>query len=222
MTSTSPCRMCDLTTGPSGQRDVHDRPVASSVYFEAIPSLGSLVPGWILVVPRAHRLSLSDCSAEEFDDLVVLQAELESRLSRAFGVVPLVFEHGAAMPGSLVGCGVDHAHLHLVPFESNIRRKAADLAPGLSWSRHNGGVRAIASDLSPRPYIYLRDADLTEWVIDGPSLPSQLMRRAIAGVLDPTPIWNWRDNPGTEVIAETIGRLDELERTQGGSLARSR
>ena len=35
-----------------------------------------------------------------------------------------MFEHGASHTGSIMGCGVDHAHVHLVPLDFNLAEEA--------------------------------------------------------------------------------------------------
>ena len=85
-------------------------------------------------------------------------SELEALLS---DVIPIVesnyrtksmFEHGAAAKASAVGCGVDHAHLHLVPVECDLQSGAQQIAPNVRWSRV-GSFKAISDqDLTRHGY----------------------------------------------------------------------
>jgi len=64
------CRMCANLNAPTLHR-IWDRPLLGSDHFVAIPSLGSLVRGWLLVVPRCHYLNLAKLPNEEGDPILV-------------------------------------------------------------------------------------------------------------------------------------------------------
>src|SRR6185503_1320171 len=55
-----------------------------------------------------------------------------SILTQCYGAVG-AFEHGPSAASRTVGCGVDHAHLHLVPLQF-------DLAAAVSPFLPNGGI----------------------------------------------------------------------------------
>src|SRR4051794_17392481 len=82
--------------------------------FVALPSVGALVPGWTLVVPRRPLRNLSETSPQERTEL----AQIADTIAHALGMKGehvYCFEHGSCEAGSLTGCGVDQAHLHIVP-----------------------------------------------------------------------------------------------------------
>src|SRR4051812_36246748 len=80
----------------------------------AIPSIGALVPGHLLVCPLEHVPSLGALDAQTFDSVMRLSTDLEAALAREFGANSLVFEHGPGTKSAAGSC-VDHAHLHIVP-----------------------------------------------------------------------------------------------------------
>ena len=70
----------------------HDRPIWETEHFAVLPSLGSIVPGWLLVVPKFPVCRIADVDPvlrQEFEDLA-LKAALS--VERDFGQVYL-FEH---------------------------------------------------------------------------------------------------------------------------------
>ncbi len=78
------------------------------------PTLGSFLPYWYLIIPTKHYLNFSDWEKD---------AEKRSAATRVQRLVQSVFgekedyiwfEHGPASHGSVTGCGVDHAHLHII------------------------------------------------------------------------------------------------------------
>jgi ATP adenylyltransferase len=99
----------------------HDQPFLQSEDFFAIASIGALVEGWTLVCTKAHQLNAeSQYQRAEFVEFVRATAQL---VRDQYGKSPVVFEHGVRCEGSLTGCGTDHAHVHVVPFDDSIERK---------------------------------------------------------------------------------------------------
>jgi len=78
-------------------------------HWRVAHALSSALPGWLVILPRRHILSLSEMSAEEASTL----GSLLPRLSRALETVTgarkcyLMFFAEAA--------GFEHLHIHLVP-----------------------------------------------------------------------------------------------------------
>lgn len=105
------CRFCAIRDG-GNVFGTADRKLAQDHGYFAIPSIGSLVEGWALVVPNEHCVSLrANYNEAGFRTFV---GNVAGTVSDVYG--PLVaFEHGSNVEGSLTGCGTDHAHLHLVP-----------------------------------------------------------------------------------------------------------
>src|SRR5262249_38676442 len=91
---------------PICDRNLHDHPLAA-----VLPSLGSLVPGWLLVVPRVEALTIRDLPAHERAELLSLARAMAGA---GMGIQPYVFEHGPSKASTSMGCGVDQAHLHTV------------------------------------------------------------------------------------------------------------
>ena len=96
-----------------------DREVARTADYVVLPSAGSLVPGWLLVVPRRPMLNLGCTTPSERAALMELVDDLSIRMGNFEGEI-YCFEHGSAFVGSATGCGVDQAHLHVVPLLSLI------------------------------------------------------------------------------------------------------
>src|SRR5688572_22883211 len=95
-------------------RCLWDTPLFESENFSCVPSVGALVEGWLLVVPKNHALSCSRIGAGHRNEFASFVETVATALQLKYGVVSL-FEHGAGRCRSSIGCGVDYAHLHLVP-----------------------------------------------------------------------------------------------------------
>src|SRR4051812_5373863 len=111
MTPHHNCRLCGLGTAPAQVPSYYSTALFESASFVAVPSIGSIVPGWMLIVPRAHVLRASDLSVASRDELADFVAHVRRNLTERFGPTS-IFEHGPARPGCTSGCTVDHAHVH--------------------------------------------------------------------------------------------------------------
>jgi ATP adenylyltransferase len=94
----------------------YNKPIIESENFLVIPSLGSLIEGWLLIVPKKYHLNISQLSLADMVELEMVIAELGRRfLSMVSKDQFVIFEHGPTLENSVAGCGVDYAHLHWVP-----------------------------------------------------------------------------------------------------------
>src|SRR5258708_29134184 len=105
------CRLCcrDMSANPWNE------PLFESENFVVVPSLGALVEGWFLLLPKDHYLCMGALPQSLLDEMMQLR---QTVLSFAEGTYEDIcaFEHGPHQENRSIGCGVDHAHLHLVPF----------------------------------------------------------------------------------------------------------
>lgn len=119
-----------VSLGSEEVRPHYDIPVRETDNFVVLPSLGSLVSGWVLIVPKRRLPNLSYLDVAERQEMKQLIQQVHLILAKEDETV-YAFEHGGPY-GSLINCGVDQAHLHLVPLGFNL----LDLAlrqPDVSW-----------------------------------------------------------------------------------------
>src|SRR5215831_5245275 len=94
------------------------RPVYDEILMEAndcvvSPTLGSILPNWLLLVPRVAAVNFARFSATSG----VQPSELIRSVLKRWRITEdraIWFEHGASEVGSTLGCGIDQAHLHLI------------------------------------------------------------------------------------------------------------
>jgi ATP adenylyltransferase len=204
----SNCRLC-YNLGADGGPDVWDKPVLESPNFVAVPSLGALVPGWILLLPKEHYLAMGAIPLSLVAEMEELKRALVIRLGQAYGQL-CAFEHGPSGPDREVGCGVDHAHLHLVPVKIDLGRAVLPLLPrGVGWSEAGFSEcrRAFERGLD---YLYLEQPLGKGHIAVHDHFGSQLFRRAIANHLGIDNEYNWRDYPQIANIVSTIRDLQNV------------
>src|SRR5664280_1311076 len=136
----------------SSSRHIWNTALFECERFVAVPSLGSLVAGWLLVVPRTEVLCLGELSHQDRTYLRDFVREVVQILEEQFGPVA-AFEHGPAKKDSAVSCGVNYAHLHLVPTDCDLRLQASLLAPQIEWQQASGICDTEAFFRQGKPYI---------------------------------------------------------------------
>jgi len=205
------CRLCTVfkPTGSSKCVQSWDKILFQSKNFAVFPSLGALVEGWLLIVPKGHALCLGALSQQLHSELDELRSQVSHALEECYGSVT-VFEHGPAQPCHLVGCGVDHAHLHILPTQINLIEGVKEIFPEpLEWELV-GSVQETASLYEAGlPYLYVEQTPGRGFVTTHPNLQSQMFRRVIAKQIGKPEQYNWREFDGEDNILPTIERLEQ-------------
>jgi len=186
--------------------------------FVVMPSVGSLVPGYLLVVPRRHALSFGHVSGQYDEELRRLTVSVESALARKYGKRIIFFEHGPVSSRAGGGSCVDHAHLHAVPVPDHVnlvsvirRDFAVHEADGFGATREwvQRGV----------PYLLVRHHDARVYICDAWAVVSQYLRRALALQLGRSEEWDWAAFSHAEHVAATIDAFAD-DHTQAVSVVK--
>ena len=181
---------------------LYDTIVAESENFAVLPTKGSIVPGWVLVVPKFPVSRIADVPKEllgEFRDLV---RHVSDRVEAEFGPV-FYFEHGG-FKGSKISCGVDQAHLHIVPLSFDLMGEAEAESPA-AW-------RNLVSDFLPcdglpnNEYWYVSDGVAAKYkVVSDPC--SQFFRKIIARHSGRESAWDYRKSDFIDNVAITLNSM---------------
>lgn len=186
------------------------RPIFDEVLRElagcvVAPTLGSILPYWLLVLPRVSCANFVQWRAETGIDPQQLVSDVLSELEVGSDQV-IWFEHGAASYGSPVACGVDHAHLHIVidpPFSFDRFISTAQDSTRLNWQEQTvkRAYESIGEDVS-----YLVAASQTRAVVakQVEAVGSQFFRRVAAHLVGQSDGWNYRTHPYLENVQKTV------------------
>jgi diadenosine tetraphosphate (Ap4A) HIT family hydrolase len=101
-----------------------------------LPTVGMMVPGYLLVTTQEHVLSMGDLGTRHLEELGPWLDAVRSLLAPHFGQY-LTFEHGSSVADRTWAC-IEHAHLHLIP-----------LAGQLSERLRGAAARATHTSMSP-------------------------------------------------------------------------
>lgn len=200
-----PCKFCEI--GAGHHRGEADQPVIESDGYFAVSSIGGFVPGWTLVFPKEHRFNMSrDYRDSAFIDFV---RKVAAVVSKEYGRC-VFFEHGATKLNSQTGCGVNHAHFHIVPFSKSIEALAAAYRTGYAWQvtqaseieeRCEGAEYLFCSDeFSANPSGVMS-------MLENPE--SQFFRKVIASATGLGALYDYKKYPFEELSANTAIRLRE-------------
>lgn len=167
--------------------------------LNVVPSAGSFIEGYLLMLPTRHYLSLAELPDNLLRRATQLITATTELLTEEYGSC-IVFEHGS-FDTQRGGACIGHAHLHLVGCD-------ADLSPVIERA---GPVIELTSlqELSllrGHPYLLLGRRDNIRAVLD-PKTNSQSFRRRLARDLGHADLWDWATYLGTEEMSITESRL---------------
>lgn len=204
-------RFASVLEGGSGPPAIYDEVLAEIAGCVVAPTLGSILPKWLLVIPRTAALNFAIWS----DSVRCDPAHLVSLVLNRYGIAhdrAIWFEHGAMEPGSLVGCGVDQAHLHVLvdaPFTFEQFADRASKAGRYVWK---SVPTANAYSSLDRNAAYLlvgcNGRAITAHGIE--HVGSQFLRRVVAELANDPERWDYRSHPHLEHVEETVRSFRQL------------
>ena len=192
--------------------ETYDRPLMKTRDWVVAPTLGAIVPNWLIVVPRRPALNFRSWHEKTGTNPAAIVSDLCEHLSLAADKV-LWFEHGPKIVGTEVGCGVDYAHLHLIldpafSFETFMER--VEESSSLDWQQSS--PKEAYSRLTGRnSYLVIgmgNHVKITEGV---EQTGSQFLRRMVAAAIGQAEMWNYRHHPHHANIARTVETFRALE-----------
>ena len=203
------CCLCrSLAQGQKGRSSQPwDTMVFESENFVAMPTRGAIIEGWMLVVPKKHYLCMGALGKLQIKELVRFKTLLVSTLQDCYGRMT-IFEHGPAKPNLSVGCGVDHAHLHLVPISFNLIEKSEEALPeNFRWHQINNMAQLRDYYIEQKSYLYVEQSVGKMYAGTHLDLGGQLFRKIIASEIGKADKYDWKVNAEEENIMATVDRL---------------
>lgn len=202
--SISDCRFCAIVAGTPASR--LDSPWLSGEAYVALASLGAIIPGWSLVVPRSHCLNLDGhVHSADFNEFL---KKAVNRVQEKYGPVA-IFEHGSTAHDSVTSCGTSHAHMHLVPVDFNLVEVAKDFDRERTW--YPCALSEIASVAQGREYLYMANtysgAQTPGWISPLKVSCSQFFRKVISAHVGEGQLYDYKVYPRIEASLETARAL---------------
>jgi diadenosine tetraphosphate (Ap4A) HIT family hydrolase len=183
--------------------DIDSRILHETHRFVVIPDISPLVPGHVMIVPKAHILCFGAIEAAARDEFLGIVNATRAILNEHYGP-SVILEHGTSSLDP-VADHVTHAHLHLVPAAIDIREALLNF---------NTTTIASLSDLSnwavrDAEYIYFESCAGERMVADRiTGIKRLFFRREIAKRIGmPDPLWDWRRHILSDNLRATVATL---------------
>jgi len=205
------CDFCDEFAG--GHRNAYvdrygnsaRRIIMGSPQFRIVPTLGQIVEGHLLIVPKVHCCALADLPGEQISEFSSLHRKVRSILESTYDQC-VCFEHGVRNAGD-GGCGIDHAHLHAVPVAAE--GVLATLEQEFQGTRIDSFETITHVVPEGSSYLFFEDASGARLVFPASKLPSQYMRKLVAESIGKS-VWDWRNSRCERELIATIQTLSPL------------
>ena len=215
-TSGKSCEFCDELRDPARSRfgSIYGSAVSRIVIrkrgFVAQPTLGQIFEGSMLILPESHVETMAQLTPSQRNACLTLLGEVERNISDSGPVI--VFEHGAKSAGG-GGCGIYHAHFHLMPVPLECPISMADVRPAdASMTVASSLDEALNQLHDTDEYLLFREPSGRVGFFEvRPSMrqiiPSQFFRRALVNHYGLSTPWDWRHYDFELKVISTIQRF---------------
>lgn len=193
------CRFCQYISGIGVTRYI-DSPWMENADFAAFISQGAFIDGWTIIVPKKHKINMSsEFSNSSFWNFI---SEVKEKLEMIYGKTVL-FEHGPASFSSIVGCGTDHAHVHLVPTTVDFHKEVLNFSGETTWKK----IKTSTIEDTQSEYLFFsqksQDNFNTGYYAKLKNPTSQFFRKVLAGCLGIPHLYNYKIDPFLEKASDS-------------------
>lgn len=209
------CHFCDIFGSSKNQISdpIFDKIIWSNNDFVIVPAKGALVEGYLLIITKEHHLCMAELSCQLLSDLSKIKSFIREILSKEF-MPPIFFEHGPACQtdkGDKGGACIDHAHMHCVPFKTDI----LPISPSYpQLVKFENVVKLETYEdikyqiMRNKSYLYYENQKMDKFLIFASSVPSQFFRRLMAMEIGATYEWDWSVFTFRDNVISTLRKLE--------------
>lgn len=185
---------------------IPNRKLFETENFVVFPTVGQIVEGYLLIMPKSHTTSIANMNKQLFDELEYVYSQTSNILESNYSK-PIFFEHGVCRTAydNYNGCCVDHAHIHAVPAQVNVSN---ELKKEFKFTKIKK-VSELAKIGKNGNYLYVDDISGDKLVFEANSVRSQHIRYLIAEELNVPEKGDWYIYPGEQEINATIRKLSK-------------
>lgn len=193
------CRFCFLSESEIVLKETQN--------FYALPTVGSMVEGYLLLNPKSPLPSLGSMNVRSIGEFLSLKEEIKNALAHIYGGV-IFFEQGRvgvciALPGEdKTTC--HHAHLHCVGVNVDLSKRICEDGYRPIKISEWGEVIDLAEKYPH--YLYYENME-NMYFFPATSVPPQYLRFILAEALGIPDAADWRKAPNWENIRNTVKKL---------------
>lgn len=175
--------------------------------FVCTPTLGALVEGYILTIPKNHVICAGGLPLDILDDYWDFTSKMSRIIEEIYGK-SVIFEHGPSQSNTQVGCGVDHAHLHIVPFQESLFDNVNQINPSpISWQHIDDIIEIKRTHESGKEYLLFQNQTGELMLGTSSTISSQLFRRAIAKSRGHPEKFDWKSYSFKKNVEATVNTI---------------
>jgi len=201
-------RFSSIFATSATNRPIYDQPLLEYQDWLIVPTLGAIVPNWLLLIPKCATLNLLHWQLSTDQTI----QDILATITRQLDLDPahlIWFEHGPALYDSSVGCGIDHAHLHIlfdVDFSFEHFTHHITSSSNFFWTQTNKDdpYKSLSTSY---PYLIAGCKDESIYCSHHLRIPTQYFRRVIATLSDNPSEWDYRVYPHLNNIVKTINEV---------------
>jgi hypothetical protein len=193
-------RFSAILTQDQRPRANHDTVLFEESGCLVTPTLGSILPYWLLVIPRQAEANFARWRTAVGCNPTHIIKRVLSRID----VTPskaIWFEHGAAGTRSSVGCGVDYAHLHILidpPFDFEEFAQVA----------HSADTDVVYEEApTGTSYLVAGTGGIATLATNVDAVGSQFFRKMVANLANNPDAWDYKSYSHSENVNRTVVRF---------------
>jgi ATP adenylyltransferase len=207
------CAYCTNIFSPKHTQSLAawDEIIHETPHFVLTPTVGSMVEGWVLIISKRHVPAMGALNTDELEELKELTNKVRHIIKETYGSV-VVFEHGPYCDGTNFGCGIDHAHFHVVPIPFSLRDHILEETNYLMKYDKITDINDLRTmHLNSKSYIYLSDNEYNNDILfHSFEIPSQFIRRIIAKLIGIPDLYDYKQNIFADNAIRTSTKLKEI------------
>lgn len=184
-----------------------DMVIYESENFYVCPAKGALVPGYLMICPKEHILSIAALPENQRQEFEQVLRDVSYILRSIYKTGIMMFEHGSGVHGM---CkhekSIVHAHLHILP--TQVRLSDAEM---MKIKMHATSYADI-NQYDKVPYFWYINQEGKQMITANPEvyIPRQYARQILAESLGIRgELWNWRKNDFKAKIDDTLMSIAE-------------
>ena len=180
------------------------RTIYENKYFFVMPSIGQFINGYLLIIPKAHVMSMAEFSKELIDEFNIVLEDVITILKLTYNFSDiLVWENGTGNSGKgKAKDSVVHCHVHVAPSHITANKIEEISTFSLAAIKTND-----IKNYNKHSYLLIKDGTDSWKINNNPSvyIPRQYVRQILADEYGiPGELWNWREYPYSDQVYKTV------------------
>lgn len=180
------------------------RCVLETKNFVCVPSIGSFVEGYVLIIPKKHFLSILSIPYNYTEELLSIIEILNQFYFDSYQSGFIMFEHGSSLFNNSGGMSVLHAHLHLVPYNTLFISSVISEFDFIKYNNYCDLKNDFSSQNTKMPYLLFKDIDNGIYYCENEKIPSQYFRKKVCDNCGLIGMGDWKEYPFIDNIKKTI------------------